>query len=409
MRVIILNDFGAVNGGAAQVAITEALGLADQGHEIVFFYGTGPVDARLQRHPHIQIVKADQFDVLDYPKRIRAAVKSTWNFKTANHLRDILSSAPQGETIVHLHGWHRSLSAAVAAVTRQKGFPLICTMHDYFLACPNGGFYNFRTHQPCPLKALSPACLIEHCDPRVYRHKLWRYGRTTVQKYLAKLPNKGMTFISVSDFSRKIIAPYLPPDAPIYDLANPISIPWSPKIEVAKNQGFAYLGRLTLDKGAFLLAEANSDQNFQLTFIGTGDQKEKIQSTAPSAKFTGWLDWEAITSELSRARALIFPTMGYETQGMVVLEAASMGLPAIISNSSAATSWVRDGINGLWFQQGDPEDLRRKMQILEDDDLLSCLSAAAYEQFWQNFHSPDQHINELIEIYQTVLSRQSRP
>jgi hypothetical protein len=48
LRVIILNDFGAVNGGAAQVAITEALGLADQGHEIVFFYGTGPVDARLQ-------------------------------------------------------------------------------------------------------------------------------------------------------------------------------------------------------------------------------------------------------------------------------------------------------------------------------------------------------------------------
>jgi glycosyltransferase involved in cell wall biosynthesis len=329
--------------------------------------------------------------------------------KTANRLRDVLSEAPTGKTIVHLHGWHRSLSSAVAAVIRRKGFPLICTMHDYFLACPNGGFYNFQTHQPCPLKALSPACLAEHCDPTVYRNKLWRYGRTVVQKYLAKLPNQQMAFISVSDFSHKIIAPYLPPESTIYDLTNPVSIPWSPKIDVAQNQGFAYLGRLTLEKGVLLLAEANSDQNFQLTFIGAGNQKESIQALAPSAKFTGWLNWEGITSELSRARALIFPTMSYETQGMAVLEAASIGIPAVISNSSAATSWVRDGINGLWFQQGDPEDLRRKMQMMEDDDLLSRLGAAAYEQFWQHPHSPEQHIDKLIKIYQTVLNQENKP
>ena len=158
-----------------------------------------------------------------------------------------------------------------------------------------------------------------------------------------------------------------------------------------------------MDKGPLLLAQANPDQNFKLTFIGDGDKREKIQSISPSAKFTGWLDRESLSSELSKARALIFPTLGYETQGMTVLEAASMGIPAIVSDSSAATAWVKDGLNGLWFQQGNPEDLHSKMLLMEDDNLLSRLGTAAHKQFWREPHSPEHHIDGLVEIYNKII------
>lgn len=403
MKVIFLNDFGAVNGGAAQVAITEALWLAEDSHEVVFFYGAGPADPRMQSHPNIQVVKADNFDVLEEPNRVKAAVKAIWNQQAAKQLNSVLSEALPGETIVHLHGWHRSLSPSVAAVVRRKKLPLICTVHDYFLACPNGGFYNFQTNKPCTLKALSPACLLEHCDPRLYRHKLWRYGRMLTQRNLVKLPNKDMAFITVSDFSRTIIQPYLSHGSPIYDLSNPIATPSSAKVRVSENQSYTYAGRLSKDKGPLLLAQANHDQKFKLTFIGEGSEKEQIQSTDHNARLTGWLAREALFSELSKTRALIFTTLGYETQGMTVLEAASMGIPAIVSDSSAATSWVKDGYNGLWFRQGDPEDLRRKMMLVENDDLLSRLGTAAHEKFWSHPNSPQQHVERLTEIYEEVL------
>ncbi len=77
MKVILLNDFGFVNGGAAQVAITEALGLADLGVEVIYFCGIGPLDDRLRDHPNIQSYQVDGFDVLTEPNRVKAAFKGS--------------------------------------------------------------------------------------------------------------------------------------------------------------------------------------------------------------------------------------------------------------------------------------------------------------------------------------------
>lgn len=408
MKVILLNDFGFVNGGAAQVAITEALGLANRGVEVIYLCGIGPLDNRLRDHPNIQPYQVDGFDVLIEPSRVKAALKGIWNRQSAKSLKQILSLSNRGDTIVHLHGWHRSLSPSVSALVHKMGLPLICTVHDYFLACPNGGLYNFQKNEPCPLKALSLACMLEHCDPRVYRHKAWRYARTVVQKHLAKLPNKEMAFITVSDFSRRIIEPYLPDGAQVFNLPNPIAVPKTGKAQITQNQQYVYVGRFMLDKGPMLLAQANRDRAFKLTFIGGGTLEAQLRETDPTAKFTGWLEREALFEELGNARALVFPTRGYETQGMTVLEAASMGIPAVVSDSSAATSWVKDGDNGLWFRQGDPADLRRKLAMLKDDQLLARLGEAAYERFWQNPPTLERHLDGLMASYENVLSQDNQ-
>ncbi len=93
MKVILLNDFGFVNGGAAQVAITEALGLADLGVEGIYFCGIGPLDDRLRDYPNIQSYQVDGFDVLTEPNRVKAAFKGIWNHQTAKSLKQILSLA----------------------------------------------------------------------------------------------------------------------------------------------------------------------------------------------------------------------------------------------------------------------------------------------------------------------------
>lgn len=387
------------------MAITEALGLADHGIEVIFLCGIGPLDERMTHHSNITVLQGDGFDVLTEANRYKAAIKGSWNIQAAQNLNKILSSSDTQDTLVHLHGWHRSLSSSISAAIQKTTLPFICTVHDYFLACPNGGFYNFQNNQPCPLRALSFSCLVEHCDPRVYPHKLWRYARTAIQKHLAKLPNAKMTFITVSEFSEKIIRPYLPQGALTINLPNPISVQKKPRVQIAENQHYYYAGRFMIDKGPMLLAEANRDRKFQLTFIGEGPLEDQLRSADPTAEFTGWLTRESYFEELSRARALIFTTRGYETQGMTVLEAASMGIPAIVSDSSAATAWVKDGVNGLWFRQGDSNDLREKIIALEDDALLSRLGDATYEQFWENPPTTDSHIEKLISIYKKVLSR----
>ena len=68
------------------------------------------------------------------------------------------------KTIVHVHGWTKSLSSSVVQEALQRDFQIVISLHDYFVACPNGGFYNYKKKHICRLKPLSKACVLSNCD-----------------------------------------------------------------------------------------------------------------------------------------------------------------------------------------------------------------------------------------------------
>lgn len=407
MKVFILNDFGFVNGGASQVAILEALGLAAMGHEVTYFYAVGPLDERLAQHDNIQSISTNGQDILNDPNRFRAGVNGIWNTDVGRRLEEVLSGSAKGDTVVHLHGWSKALSAIVSQVVLKHQIPLVCTLHDYFIACPNGGFYKYPKEEICHLRPLSPACLVENCDARSYSHKLWRFCRTWVQRHIADFPNNRIHFVTVSDFSRKILEPFLPNLENVYVLPNPIEIEKAPPVHGGQNHAFTFVGRLSREKGPLLLGQANREINMPLTFVGDGELREKIMEENPAAILTGWLNREDVIRTLNQTRALVFPSKVYETQGMSVLEAAARGVPAIVSDTSAATDWVEDGKNGLWFRSGDANDLREKLLLLQDDALLERLGSNAFQSFWNNPFTPDRHVKKLIAIYERILARNS--
>ena len=57
------------------------------------------------------------------------------------------------------------------------GLPAAVTLHDYFLACPNGAYYRYRDAKPCALRPLSAACVMTQCDRVGYAHKAVRVAR----------------------------------------------------------------------------------------------------------------------------------------------------------------------------------------------------------------------------------------
>ena len=112
---------------------------------------------------------------------------------------------------------------------------------------------------------------------------------------------------------------------------------------------------------------------------------------------------------LRRSRALIFPSLWYETLGLVVLEAASQGIPSVVPHNSAAAEIVTHGVTGLHFRTGDEVDLRAQLRRLRDPELARRLGRAAYEQFWSSeYASPDAHISSLEHVYATTLKRRQQ-
>jgi glycosyltransferase involved in cell wall biosynthesis len=398
-KIIIINDFAHINGGASHVALSSAIGLAKLGYRITFISAVSPIMEELLDN-RVNVITTGQYEILKDSNRLRAAVQGIWNFKAAKVLSNILSKISQSDTIIHMHTWVKALSSSVVRELISKDFKLICTLHDYFIACPNGGFYNYKKNEICNLKPLSPQCLLQNCDARGYSHKLWRICRQYVQRRLGHIPEGISHFIAVSDFSRNILKPYLPPNSNCYTIPNPIDTTPGNPVDVSKNKTFTFIGRLSPEKGCLLVAHAANYLKIDVTFVGAGYYEKDIIKLYPSARITGWLNRLDVDTHLNHTRVLILPSLCYETQGMVVLEAASRGIPAIVPDTCAARDLVDDGVTGLYFKNGDLNDLINKIKLLKNDNLANELGKAAYAKYWANPFTMERHLQELVSVYQ---------
>jgi hypothetical protein len=101
-----------------------------------------------------------------------AVFNGVYNRKAANELKKtILEDMPD---IIHVHGVSKALSWAVFNPAYSSGIPLVYTLHDYGMLCPNLRIYNFRKEETCPCyrPRYSLRCLITDCDKRNYLQKV---------------------------------------------------------------------------------------------------------------------------------------------------------------------------------------------------------------------------------------------
>jgi glycosyltransferase involved in cell wall biosynthesis len=402
-HVAIVTDESFVNGGIARVALSSAVALAEAGYEVSLFTAVGPIDPGLLGRQNLRVLCTGQRDILSDPNRAAAAVRGLWNRRAARMFDAHLSELDRTRTVVHVHCWTKALSSSVVRTALRRRFPTVVTLHEYFTACPNGGFFNHRSQQICSLEPLGPRCILADCDARSYAHKAWRVGRQVVQHAAGGVPSRIKHFISVSDFSRERLRPYLPLDAAFYAIPNPIDVRKEPPVDVARNGEFVFVGRLSKEKGASLFADAANRLGVDAVFVGDGECKEDVRARNPRATITGWLAPHAVNARLSRARALVFPSVWYETFGLVVLEAAARGVPAIVSDRTCASELIVENETGLLFRAGDAGDLARKIEILRDPGAAAAMGAEAYRRYWSSPLLMENHLERLVHVYGRVL------
>jgi peptidoglycan/LPS O-acetylase OafA/YrhL/glycosyltransferase involved in cell wall biosynthesis len=401
VTVVVLNDFCHVQGGASKVAIDEATGLASMGVPVIFIGAVGPVCVELREAP-LTVHCLGQPQLLDVVRHPQVALQGLWNHRAARRLDEILRTLPPRNVVVHLHGYTKALTTSPLRAARRHGVPVVCTLHDFFAACPNGAFFDYRAGRPCARKPLSAACVLTHCDKRRYAHKLFRVARGWVQRLAGGLPEEIEHYIALSRHSAAILLPHLPKRARIYPLPNPITVPRLPPVDVSRNRPLLYIGRLDEEKGVRLLARVAAELGLPVLYVGDGPLRPEIEASSPDAMVTGWLPAEDVQARLNAARCLVFPSLWYETFGLVVAEAAARGIPAIVSDISAAAERITDGTTGWRFQSGNAQDLARCLDLAADDRRVAAAGMAAYRSFWATARSGGEHAADLLDIYRAV-------
>ncbi len=401
--VVIVNDFGHVNGGAAQICIADILALARAGHDVTFFCAVGPISPDLVA-AGIKVVCLDEKEIATDPDRIGAARRGLWNGRAQREMDRLLSSFATAP-IVHIHGWSKALSGSVVAAAVDRRVPTVLTLHDFFAACPNGGFYQYPQQRICELRAMSPACIACNCDSRSYPQKLYRVMRQTLQRHAGHLPDGIRHFTYYSQLALRVMQPYLPDHAQLHFVPNALEGEREAPVAVGENEDFVLVGRLSPEKGTLHFADAAARAGIRPVYLGEGRMRDEILARAPHAEITGWLSREALFARLKRARALVFPSLWYETFGLTVGEALMRGIPVIVSDRTAAAELVEDGRNGLLFHTGDVEDLARQITRLKEPALAANLGAAAYARYWSDPLTETRHTSALLKVYEAMASR----
>lgn len=401
LTIVVASDHASINGGLAKVAIESAIGLAQRGHRVFYFAGVAPVEPRLEA-AGVEVVCLNQPDLLGDTSALRAAARGIWNTEAASRLDALLRSLNPRETILHIHGWAKSLSPSIGRVAAASPIPAVHTIHEYFLACPNGAFYNYRTQANCPLTPMSIACTSTNCDVRSYSHKAFRVARQAALWCLGGMPGKLHHFICISHLQRQVIEKYLPAQANIYSVPNPISVEDRGRAQPENNDTFLFVGRLSAEKGAVLFAEAAQRTGLKTAFVGDGPELARIRSIFPQAEMRGWQPPDQVLEAMRGARALVFPSLWYECQPLTPYEALANGVPVIVSDNCAGRESVRDGENGLWFESGNVDALANAMHRLANAPAATLMSRNAYDGYWREPLSLDRHLDRLEQTYRFI-------
>ncbi len=253
-RVVVINDDSVPSGGAAGIMLASIRQLRAREVPVTLLTGDDGANPELA-DLGVDVVSLGGRHILE-GGRVEAAMRGLYARKTAQLLQAWIDAHDTPGTVYHLHNWHKVLSPAAFVPLRQVAARLVLSAHDYFLACPNGGYYHYPKGKACDLEPLGLRCVASACDKRNYAHKLWRVARGTLREMLFSFRNTPATVLAVHDGMIPLLERGGIGRHCIEVLRNPVT-PWrSSRVAAEQNQTFLFVGRLEEDKGVTLLAQA---------------------------------------------------------------------------------------------------------------------------------------------------------
>lgn len=195
-----------------------------------------------------------------------------------------------------------------------------------------------------------------------------------VQRLCARVDHESFCFSRLHAERLRTIAPRTRPLVLRGEYAGPTE-PRGPK---PAEPVVVFAGRHIPEKRVPLLVEAfaivaRHDRELRLEILGDGPERGRVEEAVERhdlrgrVELPGFVAPQEVDQRLGRALCMVLPSMR-EGYGMVVVEAASRGVPSIVVRApdNAAVELVKNGENGFVCASDDPEELARAILRVRD-------------------------------------------
>ena len=330
---------------------------------------------------------------------VKAGVDAMWSRDAVANVTRLVRETDA--EIVHCHNLIPSLSPAVLRGAAREGAAVVMTLHNYRLMCLPATF--LRDGQICE------DCLGRRPWPGVV-HRCYRDSLPGSGAIAASLSahraihtfDRVSLYLAVSEFVR---TKYVEAGFPSEQLRVKSNFAWPAPRREGPGTYFLYIGRLAPEKGVGTLMRAWRAVSANLVVVGDGPDADGLRATAPAnVEFTGPVPSSEVAGILRRARAVLVPSIWYEAQPRVILEAYAAGVPVVASRIGGLPDLVVEGESGLLVSPHDPAGWTQAIEQLLKDTVSSQLGMGAF-RLWEERYSPTRALEGLEQSYREALSR----
>lgn len=361
----------------------------------------------LLAHGHDVVEWTDTNDRLDQETGFSVARNAIWSFESVRKAEELISK--ERPDVAHVHNTWMMLSPSIYSAFQKNRIPVVQTLHNYRLLCPNALL--FRDNKVCEdcMSFLAPLPGIVH---KCYRGSMSQTAvvaaMLSYHRLIGTWRKQVDVYIALSEFARnKFIQGGLPPQKLI------VKPNFLPTINAAQYDGVRshvlFAGRLSSEKGIQTLGQAWRDSltsNIPLYIAGDGPQIKIIKQLdfeKDNVHYLGKLERTALDEFITRSKFVVIPSVCYENFPMSILDAFRLGVPPIASRLGSMTELVRDGETGLLFNPGDAADLAAKVNWLWNHPEESKRMGRAARLEYEQKYTPERNYQMLMEVYERAI------
>lgn len=386
MRILSVHNSYQIRGGEDESRQSEEKVLRDNGHAVETYEQNN--------------------DVISDMSSVDVALRTLWSRQTYKDVGQVLSTG--NYDLVHVQNFFPLISPSVFYAAKAYGVPVVQTLRNYRLICPNALFFrDGGVCEDCLGKFIPYPGIIHGCYRESRAASAVTAAMIVLHRLLHTWNDKIDRYIALTSFARnKFIEAGLPADK---ILVKPNFVSSDPGLGSGLGKYALYVGRLSIEKGldTLLAAWKLLDYKIPLKIVGDGPLSEQVKAaTNESSGKVEWLGRRSIDDVynlMGEAKFLVFPSKWYETFGRVAVESFATGTPVIASDIGAIAEIVEPHKTGLLFEAGNSADLRQKVdELVGEPKKLEQMRRRARSVFEDNY-TAQRNYNLLMNIYSDVL------
>lgn len=404
MKILFVNKYYHPSGGPEKVLLQSKEKLESLGNKVILFSMQHPRNLKTPYSRYF-VCNVDYNGSNSLWNKAKMSLNIFYSLEAKKKMELLLEE--EKPDLAHLHNIYHQISPSILPVLKKKGIPVVMTLHDFKLVCPNYTF--LREGNPCEgcegkhfYKAVLHRCVKNSywksliCSLEMYLHRFLKL----YQKYVDQ-------FIVLSEFSKEKMVLYGLPEGKITYLPNYTELP-SNGSDVNLNRYILFLGRLSQKNGILTLIQAMEKlKGVPLIVAGEGELlpvlKEYVkEKKMDNVSFTGFLNGAKLEATIENSLFLVFPAICYHNCPMSILESFAHAKPVIGSNLGSVSELIEDGINGLLFESKNVQELAEKIRYLYHHPLLAQKMGISARKKIEEKYSEERYYKKLIGIYNSL-------